>query len=63
MPLYIGFATGKSASDLFIHWEKQQELEAEEGKALWEKTWAVCRKFETKTGWFRPDLSYIPKEK
>ena len=63
MPLYIGFATGKNASDLFIHWEKQQEIEGEEGKVLWEKTWAVCRRFETKTGWFRPDLSYIPKEK
>ncbi len=63
MPLYIGLARGRNASDLFSHWEKQQEIEGEEGKVLWEKTWAVCRKFETKTGWFRPDLSYIPEKK
>jgi len=28
-----------------------------------QKTVSLFRMFETKTSWFRPDLSYIPKEK
>lgn len=63
MPLYIGAAIGKKSSDLFLRWEEQREIYGKEGKILWEKTCALCRKFEVKTGWFRPDLSYIPKEK
>jgi len=62
LPLYIGCARGKNASDLFTQWEKELEILGDEGKVIWQKIWTLCRIFETKTGWFRPDLSYMPEK-
>ena len=63
LPLYIGNSKGKNAGDYFSQMEKNWKLLGDEGKALMKKTMALCRKIESKNSWFRPDLSYIPKEK
>ena len=63
MPIFVVVSFGENASDYFSQLEKNNALLGEEGMALWKKTFAATRKFETKTGMSRPDLSYIPKEK
>jgi hypothetical protein len=64
MPLYFWTVRGISAADF----HKQQEIygtkAGEKAMELWtKKTLVLIKKLEDKTGWFRPDLSYIPKEK
>jgi hypothetical protein len=63
MPLYFWTVRGISAADF----QKQQEIygakAADKIMALWNRTSALFKKLEDKTGWFRPDLSYMPKEK
>jgi hypothetical protein len=63
VPAYIVAFVAKSAADFEVNYEKTWELLGEEGKELMQKLVALTRKREIKTGWFRPDLSYIPKEK
>lgn len=62
MPFYMFVIRAKSAADYYSQSEKIQKLLGEEIKKLMGKTWSPVRKFETKTGRFRPDLSYLPKE-
>jgi len=62
MPVYVVVLSGKSAADYFSQLEKTIEVLGEEGQALVKKTWAAAKKYEQKTGRFRPDLSYTPKE-
>jgi hypothetical protein len=52
-----------SAADLWSQAEKRHQAMGKELPDLWWKAMDTIRKFEFKTGWFRPDLSYIPKEK
>jgi hypothetical protein len=63
MPFYFWVARAKSAADF----HKQQEIygtkAGEKFMELWNRTMALFRKYDEKTGWFRPDLSYILKEK
>jgi len=59
-PLYIVVQWAASPADFEAQETKVNELLGEEGKALNQKTMAITRKFETKTGWMRPDLSYTP---
>jgi hypothetical protein len=63
LPAYLVAFSAKSAADFETHYEKAWELLGEEGKALMQKLVALTREREVKTAWFRPDLSYIPKEK
>lgn len=64
MPFYFWTARARSAADFWSQDEKYVKKVGEEKlMKLWSKTMALLRKFEYKTGWFRPDLSYIPKEK
>jgi hypothetical protein len=62
-PVCIVALSGKSAADFEAHYEKIWEVLGEEAMALVQKLVAMARGFEIKTAWFRPDLSYIPKEK
>ena len=62
MPLYVFVMGAKSAADYYSQGEKTQELLGEEYKALSDKFLTTIRKLELKTGRFRPDLSYTPKE-
>jgi len=63
MPFYFWVARAKSAADFY----KQQEVYGSKGGEkimdLWKRTMALCRKYDEKSGMYRPDLSYIPKEK
>jgi len=63
MPVVVFSEKGKDAADFFSQNAKNLELWGEKGRELWKKTEAICRKIETKTAWFLPDLSYIPEEK
>ena len=63
LPVYIGNSRGKNAADYFSQGEKNWALIKDEGTALWKKTMALCRKFESRNSWRRSDLSYIPEEK
>jgi hypothetical protein len=64
LPVYVWDMAGKSAADFFTEDENITKLLGEEAvKTLNEKTMACFRKFEFKTGRFRPDLSNLPKRK
>jgi hypothetical protein len=64
LPVYVWDMAGKSAGDFFTEDENITRLLGEEAvKALNDKTMACCRKYEFKTGRFRPDLSNLPKHK
>jgi hypothetical protein len=63
MPVYVWVEYGKSAADYAIAEEKFWKSMGEEGAALSKKTRALIRKMESKTGRYRPDLSYAPKSK
>jgi len=63
MPVYLWIEYGKSAADYAAAEEKFWKAMGEEGAALSKKTRALIRKMDSKTGQFRPDLSYTPKNK
>lgn len=63
MPVYVWFEYGKSAADYAAAEEKFWKAMGEEGAALSKKTRALIRKMESKTGRYRPDLSYAPQAK
>jgi len=63
MPFYFWEVKGKSAGDFFSQQEIYNGKIKDKGMELWNRTMALCRKVEDKTGWFRPDLSYLPKKK
>ncbi len=60
LPLMYSASWAESAEDFETHNEKMWETLGDEGRELWAKGEAVCRKLETKTGKARPDLSYLP---
>jgi len=60
MPLFVTTQRAKNGVDYQNQEAKITELLGEEGKALTEKTMAITRKFESRNGWARPDLSYYP---
>ena len=63
MPFYFWTMRAKNAAEYWRLDEKiVEELGPEKVMALWNKTLALLRKYEYKTGLFRPDLSYLPKE-
>ena len=61
MPVYVWFEYGKSAADYAVTEEKFWKAMGEEGAALSKRTRALIKKMESKTGRYRPDLSYEPK--
>ncbi len=63
MPVYFWIARAKSASDFNNQQEIYGKKIGETGAELWNRTMALCRKFEEKAGWFRQDLSYLPERK
>jgi hypothetical protein len=58
MPVYVWVEYGRSAADYAATEEKFWRAMGEEGAALSKKTRALIRKMESKTGRYRPDLSY-----
>jgi hypothetical protein len=63
MPVYVWFEYGKSAADYTATEEKFWKAMGEEGASLSKRTRALIRRMESKTGRFRPELSYMPKNK
>ena len=59
-PVYVWFEYGKSAADYALAEEKFWKSLGDEGAALSRRTRALIRRTETKTGRYRPDLSYAP---
>lgn len=59
-PAYCWFEYGKSAADYALAEDKFWRSVGDEGAALSKRTRALIRKLETKTGKYRPDLSYAP---
>ena len=59
-PVYCWFEYGKSAADYALAEEKFWKSLGAEGAALSKRTRALIRRMETKTGRYRPDLSYAP---
>ena len=62
-PVHYMVASAKNPIDFYTQNAKMWELLGEESGELYKRMMATLRKRETKTGWLRPDLSYIPKEK
>lgn len=63
MPFYFWAEAGKSAAEYYAENEKVMKKMGEEKFAeLWNKCLATLRKYETKTGRPRPDLSNMPKK-
>jgi len=63
MPVYLWIEYGKSAADYAVTEEKFWKSMGEEGAALSKKTRALIKRMDSKTGQYRPDLSYAPKTK
>ena len=59
-PVYVWFEYGKSAADYALAEERFWKSLGDAGAALSKRTRALIRKMETKTGRYRPDLSYTP---
>lgn len=59
-PAYCWFEWGKSAADYAAAEDAFWKAMGEEGAALSKRTRALIRRTETKTGRYRPDLSYAP---
>lgn len=62
-PLYIVIMSGKDNADFWNQASLRRETLGEEAKQLWKEGGKLLRKYETKEGWYRPDLSYILEEK
>jgi hypothetical protein len=60
-PVYVWFEYGKSAADYAQAEEKFWKALGDAGADLSKRTRALIRKQETKTGRYRPELSYAPK--
>jgi hypothetical protein len=59
-PVYVWFEYGKSAADYALAEEKFWKSMGAKGAALSKRTRALIHRTETKTGRYRPDLSYAP---
>ncbi len=63
IPVFAFSGRAKDEADFYVHNDKMWEMLGKEGEMLYEKGLQLIRKNEVKQGWFRPDLSYKPKEK
>ena len=64
-PKKIYIESGKSPGDFWSSMEeinKNNEAMSKESEEVYIKFLAALRKYENKTGWFRPDLSYFPEK-
>ncbi len=62
-PVYYWVTVAKNAVDFYTQNEKMWETLGEEGGSFYEQFMNLVRKRDMKTGWYRPGLSYMPKEK
>jgi hypothetical protein len=60
-PVYIVVQSAKSASDFYTRSEAWMKKAGDAGKALMSRTMKVVRRFESKDGNIRPELSVSPQ--
>jgi len=58
LPLLVAAITAKSAADFAMIDEKNTATLGNDLRALQARALSITRKFETREGWYRPDLSY-----
>ena len=58
LPFFIVGHDAKDPADFAAWDQKDTAALGEEGKALFAKVLSLCRKIESRPGWWRPDLSY-----
>ncbi len=63
MPVYVVLQVAKDLADFAAYQNKVNETLGEAAQKLMQKTMAITRKLESKNGWARPDLSYLPEMK
>lgn len=63
LPFYFLSETGKSTADLFLTEEKVMKLVNPDITTIWNEMLGMMRKYEFKTGWIRPNLSFAPEAK
>ena len=63
VPLYIGLSMSKSAAAWHVNSESFWEAAGAEGKEKLRRMDKCLRKYKSKAGVFRPDLSYTAREK
>jgi len=61
-PYYIWMERYKNPKDLIETREKIFDELGPEAIKIWKEMQKDIRKYELRTGWYRDDLSYIPKE-
>ncbi|MFN7941812.1 MAG: hypothetical protein U0X73_09435 [Thermoanaerobaculia bacterium] len=60
MPLLVVEVPDKTAADYYAHNQAMRTALGAEAQALFGRAFAITRKFETRNGWLRPDLSIPP---
>lgn len=60
MPLLVVVSSARDAADFAAQDAKMRERLGEEGKRLFERAYSLCRRFDQKEAWIRPDLSLMP---
>jgi len=58
LPLLVVATTGKSAADYAVNDDRVNAMLGNDVRPLQARALAITRKFETREGWYRPDLSY-----
>jgi hypothetical protein len=62
-PFYFYTEYGRTIADFFMTAEKTDKILGPEITDIWNKVLSTLRKYEFKTGFFRPDLSFVPAAK
>lgn len=62
-PAYYWVTLAKNAIDFYTQNAKMWETLGEEASSFYKQFMNLVRKRDMKTGWYRPGLSYMPKEK
>lgn len=61
-PVIVVHSWGKSPSDYDMMMEKRNEKFGDKGSELWGRTEKLAYRIDNKSGWFVPELSYMPQE-
>lgn len=63
MPAVIVRSAAKDEGDFYMEEAKNRELLGADGKAMFERAFAITRRFDSRNAWLRPDLSAMPPMK
>lgn len=63
MPAVVVRSGAKDEADFFAAEAKNRMTLGAEGKALFDRAFAITRRFDSKNAWLRPDLSVMPEKK